>query len=107
MTRPLKEKADSEATVEAWTLSRSRAIAARTGNWGSFSFHQGKMSKLSNSYSEVTNAKKSDAIYLPNSLLGVLPRARLALSLRKVLNKQIFKFLLRLVELPLEEAAFS
>ena len=29
---PLVEKADSEATVEACTLSKSRAIAARTGN---------------------------------------------------------------------------
>nr|GFD49998.1 hypothetical protein [Tanacetum cinerariifolium] len=31
-TLPLREKADSEATVEACTLSKSRAIIDRTGN---------------------------------------------------------------------------
>ncbi|MFS7996129.1 hypothetical protein Hanom_Chr12g01126221 [Helianthus anomalus] len=50
--------------------------------------------------------KESVPIYHPNSLLGVLPRACLALSLRKVLNKHMFKSLLRLVEPP-EETAFA
>ena len=72
ITLPLTEKADSEATVEAWTVSRSRAIAARIGNCCSFPLHQAKISNVTN-YSGDIMERKSVPVYLMNLLLGVLP----------------------------------
>ncbi|KAJ0860348.1 hypothetical protein HanRHA438_Chr13g0622661 [Helianthus annuus] len=92
-TLPLREKADSEATVEAWTVSRSRVMAARTGYWDSIPCHQAKILKFSNSSCFKVEIK-SVPIYLPSSLLGVFPRARLLFSFLKVLYKFSIGFLL-------------
>ena len=73
-TMPLREKADSEATVEAWTLSNSRVMAARTGKKDSLSFHQTKISKLENFSVSIVDKKIGSKIPPELTTWGVTPR---------------------------------
>ena len=71
ITLPLREKTDCEATVEAWTVSKSLTIVDKIINCCFFPFHHANISNVAN-YFGVIEDRKLVPVYLMYSLVGVL-----------------------------------